>query len=370
MDLFVSREFEKLCKQVASCNLCSRMESSQRVLNYSVGNLEAEVMFIGEAPGRLGADDTGIPFHGDKSGHNFEDLLKFAGLSRSQIYVTNAVICNPKDSKGNNATPNSAEIINCTQYLASQIEIVNPKIIVTLGATALEATRLIHNHSLTLKNDVRTANSWNDRILIPLYHPGQRAMLHRSFANQRSDYQFVADKFKALSKKKANSGKTATNLDIALIVEYILSKVNPINYFTLHKLFYLLEYKAFKQFGTRLTTAYIIRQKDGPYCTDLHLEKLKKSIPNFNYYFKGKSVILTKDVGDLFNETLLDEYDIDNEVTRLIDEVVEDNAKKSMASLKKTVYFSRPMRNILKVEKEENVNLYNSPIIFDEQSVI
>jgi uracil-DNA glycosylase len=68
-------EFDSLCKEVQNCKLCPRMKGSQRVLNYSAGNLEAKIMFIGEAPGRLGADESGIPFHGDKAGNNFEILI-------------------------------------------------------------------------------------------------------------------------------------------------------------------------------------------------------------------------------------------------------------------------------------------------------
>src|SRR5438128_2012162 len=95
--------FNNLCKEVQSCKLCPRMNNSLRVLNHSVGSLNAKIMFIGEAPGRLGADDSGIPFHGDKSGHNFEELLEFANLNRGDLYITNSVLCNPKDEKGNNS---------------------------------------------------------------------------------------------------------------------------------------------------------------------------------------------------------------------------------------------------------------------------
>src|SRR5687767_4808993 len=102
--------FDKLCSKVAACVLCPRMVHSQRVLNHSSGSLGAQIMFIGEAPGRLGADNSGIPFHGDKAGHNFEELLEFAKLDRSNIFVTNAVLCNPRDEDGNNSTPTKIEV--------------------------------------------------------------------------------------------------------------------------------------------------------------------------------------------------------------------------------------------------------------------
>ena len=111
--LFGNSEFDILCAKVQACVKCERMCNSQRVLNRSGGSLTADIMFIGEAPGRLGADNSCIPFHGDKSGHNFEELLDFAKIDRSKIFVTNAVLCNPRDDQGNNSTPTKQEVQNC-----------------------------------------------------------------------------------------------------------------------------------------------------------------------------------------------------------------------------------------------------------------
>ena len=63
--------FELLVVEANACTLCTRMASSRKVLSYANGSINAQLMFIGEAPGRLGADDTGIPFHGDAAGANF-----------------------------------------------------------------------------------------------------------------------------------------------------------------------------------------------------------------------------------------------------------------------------------------------------------
>src|SRR5205809_5938291 len=142
--------FGKLIQEVRACTRCERMCNSARVLNYSAGNLSAELFFIGEAPGRLGADETEVPFHGDTSGRNFEDLLTFAGISRNDVFVTNAVLCNPKDEDGNNSTPTLAEAANCHPFLRRQIELVNPKIVVTLGNTALRALAGIEQHGFSL----------------------------------------------------------------------------------------------------------------------------------------------------------------------------------------------------------------------------
>jgi uracil-DNA glycosylase family 4 len=370
-ELFNSKEkdFNSLCNDVKNCLLCSRMAESQRILSRASGPLSSKIMFIAEAPGRLGADQFSIPLHGDKTGHNFEELLKFTNLDRSEVFITNAVLCNPRDPEGNNSTPIKQEINNCTKFLKNQIELVSPDIIVSLGATALYALSLIEPHSFSLKKDVRTINNWLGRKLIPLYHPGQRAMLHRSFANQRSDYQFVHDWYKKLSLKKVEQKRTSSLIkeDVLSIVSYILSK-QKLTYFALHKLFYLIEYNSFINYGHRLTNAYIIRQKDGPYCTDLHISRLKNSIEGLQTQFLSKTSFIIYKASD----TLFDSFDniahsLTDETITIVDFVLNKYGNKSNASLKKSVYFTRPMRNILYYESNHNVNLYNTPIQFVDE---
>lgn len=353
--------FDNLCAEVSGCNLCPRMINSQRVLNRSSGSVSAEIMFIGEAPGRLGAENSGIPFHGDKAGHNFEELLEFAKLDRSNIFVTNSVLCNPRDEKGNNSTPTKVEVSNCSIHLANQIRIINPKIVVTLGSVALESTRHVSPHLLNLKSDVRTSTKWYDRILIPLYHPGQRAMLHRSFANQRSDYQFVSEQLVRMSKTSAsgNSKSVSINHSIFPIVKEILLNISSVNYFKLHKLYYLIEYKYHQQFNQRLTNAYIVRQKDGPYCTDLHFQKIKKALPDLHITQKDGQLIFNYPHSLFDNESV-----IDDKIKSVVKQIIAEYGSKTNEQIKTSVYLTQPMRSFLKLEKEGKLNLYNTPIIF------
>ncbi|MDI9863506.1 uracil-DNA glycosylase family protein [Flectobacillus sp. DC10W] len=338
------------------------MDGSQRVLNRSGGSLNADIMFVGEAPGRLGADSSGIPFHGDKSGHNFEELLDFAQIDRSKIFVTNSVLCNPKDETGNNSTPTKQEIQNCASNLADQIKILNPRIVVTLGAVALESTKYINQHNLVLRESVRTANDWFNRLLIPLYHPGQRAMLHRSFANQRSDYQFVFEQLKKINKplKKTNS-IGSIKYDILAIIKEILLNQSSIDYFKLHKLFYLIEYNYYKLHNTRLTNAYIVRQKDGPYCTDLHFQKLKKALPELQIRQINGNLIFNYTI-DIFTTN---DTHIEGEVGNIIKETIKKYGNMSNSEIKTKVYLTDPMKAFLRLEKNEKVNLYNVPIQFN-----
>ena len=163
--------FDLLVAHVHGCLRCQRMANSARIFGRSSGEIAAPVMFIGEAPGRLGADDTSIPFHGDRAGENFERLIAQVGISRYDCFITNAVLCNPRDEKGNNATPSRQEVSNCSAFLKTQIDLINPKIIATLGNQALHAINLIEAHTLELSKDVRKAHDWYGRTLIALYHP-------------------------------------------------------------------------------------------------------------------------------------------------------------------------------------------------------
>lgn len=271
--------FNRLIADVHHCMRCQRMAHSNRIFGNSSGSISAPLMIVGEAPGRLGADDTSIPFHGDRAGENFERLIAQVGISRYDCFITNAVLCNPRDHSGNNANPSRDEIANCSGFLKAQIDLVNPRIVVTLGNNALRALKLIEPHACELTKHVRSKHLWCGRMLIPLYHPSQRAMLHRSFFNQLSDYRFLAEQLNRLSRRR-NSIAICGQIhsDVALTVRRILEVFGSISYFRLHKLFYMLEYHHVRVTGRRLTTSYAIRQKDGPYFVDLHISKLKRAV--------------------------------------------------------------------------------------------
>src|SRR3954451_13660565 len=92
--------FERLVERAQSCRACPRMEHRVRVLGSANGHLAARVLFVAEAPGRLGADRCGIPLHGDQTGRNFESLLATARINRGDVFITNAILCNPRDAHG------------------------------------------------------------------------------------------------------------------------------------------------------------------------------------------------------------------------------------------------------------------------------
>jgi uracil-DNA glycosylase family 4 len=151
-------------------------------------------MFIGEAPGRKGADRTRVPFSGDQSGKNFDHFLTSVGLARSEIFITSAALCNPQTATGANRRPTSTELRNCADFLARTIKLIDPNVIVTLGGVALEALKSIETHQFTLREDVAKLREWNGRTLIPLYHPSPQVLItSRDEQAQVRDYKVVAE---------------------------------------------------------------------------------------------------------------------------------------------------------------------------------
>ena len=184
-------QFADLIARVLNCNLCPRMSQRRPVLGQSNGNLNAPVVFIAEAPGRLGADKFGIPLFGDQTGRNFEWLISSAGISREYIFITNAVLCNPRKADGNNDSPAKSEIRNCTMYLKETLDIIKPKYVVSLGKVALTALRMIHPIEIELRESVGQLFSWNGYQVYPLFHPGPRAFIWRPKAQQAKDYEAI-----------------------------------------------------------------------------------------------------------------------------------------------------------------------------------
>jgi DNA polymerase len=185
-------DFRLLEKEAAACSLCERMCERRAVLSSLNGSLTASVMFIAEAPGRNGADRTRIPFHGDASGQNFEQLLSSINLKREEIFITNSVLCSPRKPSGANDKPTRAELRNCSDFLRRQIECLNPRVVVTLGAVALEALKRIAPHSLTLRESAGKIHEWHQRRLVPLYHPSPQVIISvRSLNQQQKDFKVL-----------------------------------------------------------------------------------------------------------------------------------------------------------------------------------
>ena len=185
--------FAELVDEAASCTRCPAMCGRSAVLSSLNGSPDARIMFIGEAPGRKGADRTRIPFSGDQSGANLDRFLTSIDLKRDEIFITSAALCNPRTESGANRKPTQKELANCSAFLRRTIELINPRVIVTLGSVALEALKRIQCHELNLKESAAKVHSWQDRVLVPIYHPSPQVLAsHRREAEQLRDYQVVA----------------------------------------------------------------------------------------------------------------------------------------------------------------------------------
>ncbi len=185
--------FDALVAEVAACRRCAAMCGRRPVLSDLNGAVGARVMFVGEAPGRQGGDRTRVPFSGDQSGRNFTRYLDSIGLTRAEIFITNAALCNPRSETGANRKPSREELANCSEFLRRQVGLVGAPVVVTLGAVSLAALRAVEYHQLSLKGNVGEIHHWRGRLLVPLYHPSPQVLAsHRREAAQLEDYKSVA----------------------------------------------------------------------------------------------------------------------------------------------------------------------------------
>lgn len=133
-------EIDSIRSQVISCTKCSLSKTRTNAVP-GKGNPKAEILFIGEAPGR-NEDQKGEPFVGS-AGKILTEALSSAGLSRDDVYITNVVKCRPP----NNRIPLQEEKESCQSYLSKELEIIKPKIICIMGNTAYGS--LLNGNSIT-----------------------------------------------------------------------------------------------------------------------------------------------------------------------------------------------------------------------------
>lgn len=180
--------FASLVRDVADCRCCGGMCHSH-VLGGRNGSLGARVLFIAEAVGRRGGAVTGVPLTRDESGQRFTAFLAIADIERRDVFISNAVLCNPLDAAGRNRPPSSREIAACHPFLARTIDAVRAPLVVTLGRVALESLRAIAPHDADLARDVATPVAWRRRTLVPMYHPSRQSTLHRPHDEQVEDWR-------------------------------------------------------------------------------------------------------------------------------------------------------------------------------------
>ena len=157
---------EEIAQQVNGCTDCTLCGNRTRAVP-GEGAADSDLMFIGEGPG-FHEDQQGRPFVGP-AGQFLEGLLASIGTRREQVFITNVVKCRPPQ----NRDPLPGEIAACGKYLDRQIELINPKLIVTLGRFSLG--RFFPGESISKSRG--KAREKNGRLIYPVMHPA--AALHR-----------------------------------------------------------------------------------------------------------------------------------------------------------------------------------------------
>ena len=178
----VADELRRLAETAAGCVDCRLAETRTNVV-FGVGSPTADLMFIGEAPGR-NEDLQGEPFVG-AAGRLLDELAAEVGIERDDVYIANVLKCRPPG----NRDPLEDEITACKGYLAQQIQLIDPAVVMTLGNFA---SRLLLKTTTGITRLRGTAYPWWGRHVVPTFHPaaalrgGEKVLNH-----MRSDFALV-----------------------------------------------------------------------------------------------------------------------------------------------------------------------------------
>jgi uracil-DNA glycosylase len=160
--------FAELQKRALVCVKCPHLAATRKNVVFGVGDIDAQLMFVGEAPG-ADEDEQGEPFVG-AAGQLLTKIIQATGLSRSDVYIANILKCRP-DTPGQsygNRKPTPEEMATCIPYLHEQIDLIQPKVIVALGATAVEGLLGKTVGITKLRGNWQT---YRGTPLMPTFHP-------------------------------------------------------------------------------------------------------------------------------------------------------------------------------------------------------
>ena len=183
---------------------CAHLASSRTQTVFGVGNPNAEIMFIGEAPG-ADEDHQGEPFVG-RAGQLLTRIIKAMGFTREDVYIANILKCRPDMPAGSfgNRAPTPAEMQMCRPYLLEQIDIIQPKVLIALGAVAVEGLLGARGTMRELRG---RWHSYNGTPLMITYHPAY-LLRNQSPSEKRKvweDMMQVLDRLeKPISEKQRN----------------------------------------------------------------------------------------------------------------------------------------------------------------------
>jgi uracil-DNA glycosylase len=180
-------ELKAVWKQASACTRCSQLAATRRSVVFGAGNADADLMFVGEAPGAR-EDESGLPFVG-QAGKLLDRMLGEIGLERGDVFVANVLKCRPPQ----NRDPLPQEIDACQDYLFRQLELIQPRVVCTLGNFATKllrgdpATGITRLHG---REEVRQIGPRTVR-LYPIYHPAAALYTPRMLETLREDFQRI-----------------------------------------------------------------------------------------------------------------------------------------------------------------------------------
>jgi len=163
--------------EIGDCTRCKLHTLGRRQIVFGVGNPEANLMFVGEAPGR-DEDEQGIPFVG-RAGQLLTKIIEAMGLARDDVYIANVIKCRPPQ----NRNPEQDEVETCEPFLFQQIDTIKPKVVVALGTFAARALLRTLDPISRLRGRVY---DYRGAKLVPTFHP---AFLLRNPASKREVWE-------------------------------------------------------------------------------------------------------------------------------------------------------------------------------------
>jgi DNA polymerase len=174
--------------EACACTRCPQLAVTRTTVVFGSGNADADLMFVGEAPG-ANEDKLGLPFVG-QAGKLLDKLLAEIGLERGDVFIANVLKCRPPG----NRDPHPAEIDNCRDYLLRQVELIEPKVICTLGNFA---TKLLRDDPTGITRlhgtpEVRVIGSRAVQ-LYPIFHPAAALYTPSNVEVLRADFARLPD---------------------------------------------------------------------------------------------------------------------------------------------------------------------------------
>ena len=194
----MTRALADVAIEAADCTKCRLAEGRTQVV-FGVGNADADVMFIGEAPG-FHEDKQGEPFVGAAGQLLTRMLDEVLGVARQDVYIANVIKCRPPG----NRDPQEEEIESCTPWLVEQVSLIQPRVIVTLGNFA---TKFVLQTAQGITRMRGRAYPWHGRTVVPTFHPA--AILRgggessRQFLEFRDDFELVRETLATLDRAPA-----------------------------------------------------------------------------------------------------------------------------------------------------------------------